>query len=257
MPTADGGEAQPPMSQSHPTHRRLQPATPPAHKRPRPPMPRQAREAPPSRLRTGHTVFGRPWPLPISPAATGLLLLFLIAAGAAWWFEGRYETPPAEAAKLVIPYKADQVQEVRLTTNDGTATYTRGANGKFSTGGPEPSPTPTPGPDATPAPVSLSLATQLESLLNQLHDLKIDRLVTNEPSASAEYGLDKPQFSLAISPKKGSAETLAVGQLNPNKTAYYVRRESHKDTVLVSRYTLDDLIKVASDLIKPPNTATG
>ena len=222
-------------------------------------MPRQARAAPPTRrTQNGRIVFGRPWPLPISPAAVGLLLLFLVVAGAAWWFEGRYETSPAEAAKLVIPYKAGEVQSVQLATGDGTASYTRDTNGKFTSGGPAPMPTATAGPDPAPVtPVTLSPAAQLESLLNQLHDLRVDRVVTKEPSASAEYGLDTPQFTLVVTPKGGSPETLAVGRLNPNSTAYYVRREGRKDTVLVSRYTLDDLLKVAGDVIKASNAPIG
>ena len=36
----------------------------------------------------------------------------------------------------------------------------------------------------------------------------------------------------------------------------YLRREDHKDTVLASRYTLDDLIQVANDLISPGSNPT-
>jgi len=183
--------------------------------------------------------------------AVGLLLAFALAAGLAWYFEGRYETPPAEAAKLVTPYKADQVKEVVLTSPSGKATYDRDeTTGKFAAPGPQPTVTPTPSPESTPAPVQLGPATQLESLLNQLHDLKVDRVVENTPSASAEFGLDQPQLTLQLVPKKGAPTTIAIGRLNPNETAYYVRREDRKDTALVSRYTLDDLMKVATDLIK-------
>jgi hypothetical protein len=63
--------------------------------------------------------------------------------------------------------------------------------------------------------------------------------------------LDAPQLTLQLVPKRGATATIAIGKLNPNETSYYVRREDHKDTVLVARYTLDDLIKVANDLIKP------
>ena len=216
-------------------------------------MPRQQREAPPPvRTRPArYAVFGRPWPLPVSPVATGLVLVFALAAGLAWYFEGRFETTPAEAAKLVIPYKADQVKQVVLTSPAGKATYDRDqATGKFAAPGPQPTVTPTPAPEATPAPVQLAPGTQLEGLLNQLHDLKVDRVIEDTPSASSEYGLDQPQFTLQLIPNNGAPATIAVGRLNPNETAYYVRRDDRKDTVLVSRYTLDDLMKVATDLIK-------
>jgi hypothetical protein len=217
-------------------------------------MPRQVRQAPPpTRERAArYTILGRPWPLPVSPVAVGLLLAFALTAGLAWYFEGRYETPPAEAAKLVIPYKADQVKEVVLSTPDGKATYDRDpTTGKFAAPGPQPTVTPTPSAESTPSPVQLSPSTQLESLLNQLHDLKVDRVVDNTASSAAEFGLDQPQFTLQLIPRQGAPATIAVGRLNPNETAYYVRREDRKDTALVSRYTLDDLMKVATDLIKP------
>jgi hypothetical protein len=215
-------------------------------------MPREVREAPPPKRERvkRQTVFGRPWPLPISPVATGLLLGFLVVAAAAWYFEGRYPTPPAEAAKLLTPYKADDLRSVTLTTPEGSVTFERSADGKFVAPGPTPTPTPTPGPEATPAPVTLSPSTRLEGLINQLRDLRIDRVVASEPSTSPEYGLDQPRFTLTLVPRSGAPSTIAVGRLAPNETAYYVRREDRRDTVLVSRYTLDDLMKVAGDLIK-------
>ena len=243
------------MSKTRPPKRPVRPATPaPAARSQRPlrPMPRQDRPAPPPAraARRRPTVLGVPWPLPISPAVTGLLLALIVAGGAAWYFEGRYETPPAEAAKLLLPYQAADVQQVLLTTPEGSATYSRDASGKLTTGGPTPVPTPTPGPGATPAPVVLAPSTKLESLLNQLHDLRVDRVVLDEPSASPDFGLDKPQLTLTVTPKRGAPATLAVGQLSPDRTAYYVRREDRRDTVLVSKYTLEDLIKVAGDVIR-------
>src|SRR5690349_18316852 len=105
------------MSQRPTVNRKLRPATPARRSRPLPPMPRQVRDAPPPRREreAKRTIFGQPWPLPTSPAVVGILLAFVIAAGLAWSFEGRYETPPAEAAKLVTPYKADDVKEVVVT----------------------------------------------------------------------------------------------------------------------------------------------
>ncbi len=218
-------------------------------------MPRRPRQPqpPPRRAGGAPSLFGRPWPLPLSPLTTALVVLFVLAAGAAWYFEGRYETPPSEAAKLVLPYRADQAATVTLTTSDGSVTFTRDASGKLTTGGPTPTPTPTPPPEATPGPVVLSPSTKLDGLLNQLADLQIDRVISTDPNAGnggADYGLDKPQFTLSVTPKQGQPWTIQVGGLNPDSTAYYVRRVQRKDIVLVSRYTLDDLMQVASDLVK-------
>lgn len=239
-------------------NRRLQPATPLSRRRQLPPMPRQRRDAPPParlRGRSGRMFLGRPWPLPVAPLPVVLVLVFTIAAGIAWAVEGRYTTTPAEAAKRLVPYKAEDVQSVTLTTTAGTATYIRGANGKLTTGGPTPVPSPTPAPQATPGPVVLAPSTKLEGLIGQIADLTIDRSIASEASHSAEFGLDAPRMTLTLTPKTGKGPgpaTIAIGRLNPNETAYYVRREARKDTVLVARYMLDDLMKVADDVVAAP-----
>ena len=94
-------------------------------------MPREARPAPatPASGTGRQTVFGRPWPLPVAPWVVGLALLLALAAGAAWYFEGRFETTPAEAAKRLLPYKADEVQKVVLTSPAGSVTFNRDAAG--------------------------------------------------------------------------------------------------------------------------------
>jgi hypothetical protein len=221
-------------------------------------MPREARPAPgtapPPAAGGQRTVFGMPWPLPVSPWVVGLLALLLIAGGAAWAFEGRFETPPAQAAKRLLPYKTADLDRVVLTSPAGSVTFTRDASGKFTSGGPPPTPTPVPSPDAPPGPVVLAPATKLEGSLGQMEEITVDREVAPEPSRAADFGLDRPQMTIEMTPKgaAGGAATIAIGSANPDGSAYYVRREvpaGPKDTVLVTRYTLDDLMKVANELI--------
>lgn len=207
-------------------------------------MPRQQRESPPPRReRRGRRV---PW-LPVA-----LLAALVIAGGLAWWFEGRFETPPSEAAKQLIPYKAEDVQTIEVTTADGRAEFSRGPDGKMALGGPPPTPTPPPDPSAPPAPVTLSPGARVESIVTQLASLRTDRTIQVEAGRAEEFGLANPTTTLRVTPKSGAPRTLQVGALNPDKTAYYVRRDPPNDTVLVSRYSLDDLLKVADEVIKGP-----
>jgi hypothetical protein len=237
-------------------------ATPAPARRPIRAMPREVRQGPtPTGAARGRrTVLGLPWPLPVSPWVVGLTLLLGVAVGAAWFFEGRFETPPAEAARRLLPYRVDDLDKVVLTSSSGSVTFTRDASGNFSTGGPAPTPPPGPPPEATPAPVQLSPSTKLEGSLGQLAELTVDRVVAQEPSRSADFGLDVPQMTIEVTPKGSSAgaAAIAVGAENPDGSAYYVRREvpsGPRDTVLVTRYTLDDLMKVANELIT--GSATG
>lgn len=227
---------------------RLRPATPASSRRAWRPMPRQARRAtpPPARERQ-RTIFGRR--LPVSPLVVGLVVLFIVVAGVAWAVEGRFETPPSQLAKQVLPFKGEDVQAVTLQ-KPGAAplTYTRDASDTFSDGRPVPAPTPVPPPEATPAPVVLAPSTRIQSATNQFTGLQVERVILTEASASAEYGLDAPQLTVRFTSKQGATETLAIGKINPLGTSYYVRREVRQDTVLVSRYTLDDILAIANDV---------
>jgi hypothetical protein len=209
-------------------------------------MPRQRRDAPPPRRAQG----GRrvPW-IPI--ALVGALV---IAGASAWWFEGRFETKPSEAAKQLIPYKAEEVQTLEVVTADGRAEFSRGADGKMVMGGPPPTPTVPPSPGATPAPVTLSPAARVESIVSQLASLRTDKTIPVEASRAEEFGLANPTTTLRVTPKTGEPRALRIGALNPDKTSYYVRREPPNDVVLVSRYSLDDLLKVADEVIKGPSS---
>ena len=199
-------------------------------------------------------MLGRAWPLPVGPVPVGLLLLFALVAGAVWWFEGRFSTTAEEAAKRLVPLSAEQIQSVNLATPDGRTSFSRGADGKMAVDGTSPASTPTPSPAATPglAPATLSPSARVESIVNQLSSLTVDRVVLKEASASSEYGLDIPRMTLSITPKTGGVLTLAIGDLSPDESSYYVRRDTTKDTVLVSRYSIDDLIKVAGEVLNAP-----
>lgn len=207
-------------------------------------MPRQSRasEGEVRKARAGTRRF------PVPPMAAFLALALVIAVAAAWYFEGRFETPPAEAAKQLVPYKGDDIQTLEVVTPRGQAVFNRGADGKFEVNGASPTPEAAAGAGAAIPSVSLSPGARVQSVVNQLAGLRIERVLFDQPSTSAEYGLDRPQMVLTVETKRGQETTVAVGGLNPDETSYYVRREQQRDTVLVSRYILDDLLKIAQEL---------
>ncbi len=76
-----------------------------------------------------------------------------------------------------------------------------------------------------PNPVELDTLT-IASLVGQLNTLKGTALVTDKGDNLANYGLDKPSFSLNLtSPTKG-ATTLQVGTQNPATKVYYVKLDN-------------------------------
>ena len=198
------------------------------------------------------TVFGRPWPLPVAPWVVGLALLLAVAAGAAWCFEGRFETTPAEAAKRLLPYKADEVQKVVLTSPAGSVTFNRDAAGEFSAGGPPPTPTPVPDPRGAPAGGGAAPLDEAGGDAGAAQQLTIDRVLLEEPSRSPEFGLDAPQMTLEVTPRAGRPGGDRHRGPEPGREGLLRAPGGPggpRDTVLVTRYSVDDLMKVAGELI--------
>jgi hypothetical protein len=191
------------------------------------------------------------WGLPISPVAVVLGVVLVIAIGAAWYFEGRHELSPAQAARQLVPYRAEDIHTLEVITPLNRASFSRGVDGRFEGGEPLPTPTPEPAPGGAPSipPVTFSPGARAQSVVTQLTSMQVDRVLLTAPSASPEYGLDKPQMSFTVETRRGQEMTLAIGGLNPDQTAYYVRREQQQDTVLVSRYTLDEVIRITQEML--------
>jgi hypothetical protein len=79
-------------------------------------------------------------------------------------------------------------------------------------------------------------------------------VVSETPSESAEYGLDMPVLLITVTAKAGGLATFAIGAKGVGDSTYYVRRNTRdkNDTVLVSRYTIDEIVKFAKDQLSLP-----
>ena len=129
----------------------------------------------------------------MAPWVVGLALLLAVAAGAAWYFEGRFETTPAEAAKRLLPYKAEEVQKVVRPRPRGASPSTATPAGSSPPGARLPPPRRCRTPRRPRRRWVLPPSTKLEGTLGQLNQLTIDHVLLEEPSRSPEFGLDAPR----------------------------------------------------------------
>lgn len=225
----------------------LRPATPPASKGPRRQMPRQRRDAAPTTsTATRRTGFAR---------ITILWVVIFVASSAGAWYFGTDKSSTTDLTKKVSPFAGTDVATMRFTRDGKVMEFTRNAEGKFDRVGapptPVPAPTAVPAPGATPAIPTVVIApgARIESFANQLHDLPVDRVVAPTPSESAEYGLDKPVLLIEVVAKAGGTAAFAVGGKGVGDSTYYVRRDAKdvKDTIIASKYTIDEMVKFATE----------
>ncbi len=191
---------------------------------------------------------------------TILWVVILVSSSAGAWYFGSARDSTVDLSKKVSPFSAVDLAVVAYSKDGKVATFTRNADGKLERDGQAMAPQPTPvtaaSTGATPAIPTVSIApgSRVESFANQLRDLPVDRVVASTPSTSSEYGLDSPVLTIEMTAKAGGTIRLAFGAKAVGDGAYYVRRETRdtNDTILASRYTIDEILKFASDQLGPP-----
>ncbi len=90
---------------------------------------------------------------------------------------------------------------------------------------------------------------EVEGLVNNLADLRIERKVRENISDLAPYGLDKPAYKAAFT-EKGKQKAYMIGKKNPTQVSYYVMDESGKDLYTAFNYSVDNLKKDLKSLRK-------
>jgi hypothetical protein len=191
---------------------------------------------------------------------TILWIVIFVASSAGAWYFGLDRASTVDLTKKVSPFVGTDVQEVTFTSGGTAIRFARADDGKFARDGLVPTTVPTPAPLLPGAPtplvptVMISPGARIESFANQLHDLPVDRVVSETPSESAEYGLDMPVLLITVTAKAGGLATFAIGAKGVGDSTYYVRRNTRdkNDTVLVSRYTIDEIVKFAKDQLSLP-----
>ena len=102
-------------------------------------------------------------------------------------------------------------------------------------------------PEAAPADPA-----RLDSVGRQLGSLVAGRVVEEQPSDLAPYGLSQPVLTATVGLKDGRQEQLFFGQTNPAGLSRYARKAGDPRVYLVSNSLYDDLNR----LVTQPPVAT-
>jgi hypothetical protein len=165
----------------------------------------------------------------------GFLILVVVALGlGAYIFFVESKRDPSETAATakkdkVFATDSSKFEEIELKAASGETTTLKKVNGLWEIVKPEPLPTD---------------SAEVGSLLNTLDTLEVQRVVVENPSSAAEYGLDPARIAVSfkvtgeIAPKK-----LLVGNKTPTGGDLYARVEGQPRVFLISAFQEDSLNK--------------
>jgi hypothetical protein len=83
--------------------------------------------------------------------------------------------------------------------------------------------------------------TKVTNTAQRLAELDATRMLEESPSDPAVYGLSEPRWTFAMTLTDGSERTLIVGDQNPTKSGYYVRRGGESPVYLVGTSVIRDI----------------
>jgi hypothetical protein len=170
-----------------------------------------------------------------------LVSVFVVLAGAVWWFELRNPEPaakPAAGQAPVFDLKADEVSRVEVVDAGRTVAVERNAEGGWTLVEP-------PGDQAD--------ANRIESAVGQVAKLNANRKL-EDATDLASYGLSSPASRLSIKMKDGSAQELLIGSKTPDQGSYYVKRADSPAIFVTPTFALGDLVRWPTDPPRPRPT---
>lgn len=74
----------------------------------------------------------------------------------------------------------------------------------------------------------------VDSMLSVLSNLECERVVADNLSSTADYGLDDPEMTITLSLSDGTQKILYIGSQNPITSAYYAFVEGEDNIYLLS-----------------------
>lgn len=89
---------------------------------------------------------------------------------------------------------------------------------------------------------------QMSSVLSGLTDLKASRVITDLSAGLAAYGLEPPSLQAIMELSEDKSETLLVGDVTPQGSAYYAQRKGSSSIYLIPEY----LVVALSGLVANP-----
>ena len=172
------------------------------------------------------------------------LLLYVIL------FEARREPPaepgarPSPTPASVLDVAVDDVRALHIAAGDRTLSLVR-QDGKWAI---------LPPGTASGASSEATLAgTSIYWSIDEILRLQARRIIAEEATDLAQYGLDAPALTVTIEIAGGASEQLLVGRETPDGTAYYLQRAGDPRLYIVDHYKIQTLY---GWLAEPPYAPT-
>ena len=155
-----------------------------------------------------------------------------------------YEVGAQETSWIKTTYVSiTQTEMVGLTVTNitGTLQFSKDVSGAWTL-------------DVLPAGAALDTGA-VTSLVSQAANVTLLKPLGKQ--AKPEYGLDKPQATVAVRFESGDQPvatlTLTIGAKDPTDNSYYVKSSASEYIVKVSEYSVRDFVtKTAQDFVQPP-----
>lgn len=155
--------------------------------------------------------------------STAALLVVLIALGAYIWFIERKREPanPDAKAKVFAALQADQVEALTVTSSKGETTTLKKENGTWR----------------ITAPVQAEVdAVEVSAITSGLASLEEQRVVEEQASDLAAFGLAPPRSAVEFTTAGGAAQRLQLGEKTPTGGDMYARLGDGTRVFLVPAY---------------------
>lgn len=174
------------------------------------------------------------------------LLLYVIL------FEARREPSAEPGARTsptpasVLDVAADDVRALHIAAGDRALSLAR-QDGEWAILPPGTGAAAGASSEATPAGASIYWS------IDEILRLQARRIVAEEATDLAQYGLDAPAMTVTIEITGGASEQLLVGRETPDGTAYYLQRAGDPRLYIVDHYKVQTLYDW---LAEPPYAPT-
>jgi hypothetical protein len=168
--------------------------------------------------------------------STGILLLVLIGLGAYIYFVTWREPDPAQSTenRVYKPLIADEIVEFTIKAESGSVTTARKTGDTWEIVVPR----------TLPASVQ-----QINGMTSMIAYLDVVRVIEEEPTDLAQYGLDNPRITVDFKVLDGrSFGALHVGRRTPTGASMYARRADEKRVFLIGQHHEASLDRTTFDL---------
>lgn len=175
------------------------------------------------------------------------LLLYVVL------FEARREPPAEQGAQpsptpaSVLDVDTDDVRALHIAAGDRSLSLIQQDDGDWAVVPPGTGAASGAAAEAVPAETSIYWS------VDEILRLQARRIVAEEATGLAEYGLDGPAMTVTIEMAGGAGEQLLIGRETPDGTAYYLQRAGDLRLYIVDHYKIQTLYDWLAD---PPYAPT-